>query len=157
LTLARAELEALYRKEKDAKVKERLFLVMRVGGDGQIPARVAEEEMHRNRSWASYWLERFSEEGVEGLKDKPRSGRPPRLSEEVQVEIKREISSRKQGWTTEQVTQLIEERGHVKYHFTHIYRLMHRWGFKEKVPQRRHVNTAPIEEKQDFKKRMWSC
>ena len=41
----------------------------------------------------------------------------------------------------------------MKYHFTHVYRLMHRWGFKEKVPQRRHVNTAPMEEKEDFKKR----
>ena len=69
------------------------------------------------------------------MSDKPREGRPPKLSEEVQTEIKRELSSRKQGWTTEQVTQLIAERGHVRYHFTHVYRLMHRWGFKEKVPQ----------------------
>lgn len=74
------------------------------------------------------------------------------------MEIKREIfSSRKEGWTTDQVTRLIEERGHVKYHFTHIYRLMHRWGFREKVPRRRrHVNTASNEEKLDFKKRTWS-
>jgi transposase len=69
------------------------------------------------------------------------------------MEIKRELHSRKQGWTTEQVTHLIEERGHVTYHFTHVYRLMHRWGFKEKVPRKRHVNTASIEEEQDFKKR----
>ncbi len=149
-------MEALYKKEEDSKVKERLFLVMRVEGDSMLPAHVA-KEMRRSKPWASYWLERFSEEGVDGLRDKPREGRPPKISEEVQMEIKREISSRREGWTTDQVTQLIEERGHVKYHFTHVYRLMHRWGFKEKVPQRRHINTASIEEKQDFKKRMWSC
>ena len=110
------------------------------------------KELHRSRPWTSYWLERYREEGVNGLRDKPREGRPPKLSEEVQMAIKRELSSRKQGWTTEQVTRLIAERGHVRYHFTHVYRLMHRWGFKEKVPRKRHVNTASLEEKGDFKK-----
>ena len=121
-----------------------------------IPARVA-KELHRSRFWTSFWLRRYREGGVEGLNDKPREGRPPKLSKEVQMEIKKEISSRGQGWTTDQVTQLIAEKGKVKYHFTHVYRLMHKWGFKEKVPQRRHINTASIEEKQDFKKRTWSC
>jgi putative transposase len=152
LTLGTGELEALYEDERDPRVKERLLLVVRVEGDGQVPAQVA-RELHRSRPWTSYWLGRYREEGVEGLRDKPRDGRPPKLSGEVQEEIKRELHSRKQGWTTEQVTQLIEEKGHVRYHFTHVYRLMHRWGFKEKVPQRRHVNTASIEEKEDFKKR----
>lgn len=149
------ELEELYRGEEDPSVRERLLLLLRVEGDGMIPARVA-KELHRSRFWTSFWLGRYREEGVEGLRDKPREGRPSRLSEEVQVEIRKELSSRKQGWTTEQVSQLIAERGKVKYHFTHIYRLMHTWGFKEKVPRKRHVNTASREEKEDFKKRTWS-
>lgn len=152
---SRSDLEGFYKDEEDSVVKERLLLVNRVEGDGMVPARVA-KELHRSRFWTTFWLRRYREEGVEGLKDKPREGRPPKLSEEVQMEIKREISSRKQGWTTHQVTQLIEEKGKVKYHFTHIYRLMHKWGFREKIPQRRHINTAPIEEKEDFKKRTWS-
>jgi putative transposase len=149
---SRSDLEDLYRREDDPDVKERLLLVLRVEGDGMVAARVA-KELHRSKFWASFWLARYREEGLGGLSDKPREGRPSKLSEEVQMEIKRELSSRKQGWTTDQVTQLITEKGKVKYHFTHVYRLMHRWGFKEKVPQRRHVNTAPMEEKQDFKKR----
>lgn len=148
---SKSELEQLYRGEEDPGVRERLLLILRVEGDGMVPARVA-KELHRSKFWTSFWLRRYREEGVSGLDDKPRSGRPPKLSEDVQAEIRREISSRKQGWTTDQVTQLIAEKGKVKYHFTHVYRLMHRWGFKEKVPQRRHVNTAPVEEKQDFKK-----
>src|SRR5438105_1124417 len=151
MTASRSKLEELYRVEESSDVKERLLLILRVEGDGMIPARVA-KELHRSRPWTSFWLERYRDKGVDGLKDKPRSGRPSKLSEQVQFEIKRELSSRKQGWTTDQVTQLIAERGKIKYHFTHIYRLMHRWGFKEKVPMRRHVNTASIEEKEDFKK-----
>ena len=156
MTASRSKLEELYRVEESSDVKERLLLILRVEGDGMIPARVA-KELHRSRPWTSFWLERYRDKGVDGLKDKPRSGRPSKLSEQVQFEIKRELSSRKQGWTTDQVTQLIAERGKIKYHFTHIYRLMHRWGFKEKVPMRRHVNTASIEEKEDFKKPVWSC
>jgi putative transposase len=156
MTASRSELEVLYKEEESPDVKERLLLILRVEGDEMIPARVA-KELHRSRPWTSFWLERYQEEGVDGLRDKPRSGRPPKISEKVQLEIKRELSSRKQGWTTDQVAQLIAERGEVKYHFTHVYRLMHRWGFKEKVPQRRHINTASIDEKQDFKKRTWSC
>ena len=153
---SRIELEQLYKGEDDSYVEERLLLILRVEGDGMVPARVA-KELHRSRFWTSFWLRRYREEGVDGLTDKPREGRPSKLSEEIQMEIKRELSSRKQGWTTDQVTQLIAEKGKVKYHFTHVYRLMHRWGFKEKVPMRRHINTASMDEKQDFKKRMWSC
>jgi putative transposase len=151
MTVSRGELELLYKEEESPDVKERLLLILRVEGDRMIPARVA-KELRRSRFWTSFWLRRYREEGADGLKDKPREGRPSKLSDEVQMEIKMELSSRKQGWTTDQVAQLIAERGKVKYHFTHVYRLMHRWGFKEKVPQRRHVNTAPMDEKQDFKK-----
>lgn len=156
MAASRSELEEFYRREDSPDVKERLLLILRVEGDGAIPARVA-RELHRSRPWTSFWLERYREEGLDGLRDKPRSGRPPRMSGEVQAEIRRELSSRKQGWTTEQVTQLIAEKGKVRYHFTHVYRLMHKWGFKEKVPQRRHISTASTEDKEDFKKRTWSC
>ena len=148
----KSELEALYRSEKDPKVKERLLLVLRVEGDGVIPAHVA-GEMHRSRPWTSYWLERFSEKGgVDGLRDKPRSGRPAKLPIEVALQIRKELSESKQGWTTKQVGELIAREGKTSYHYTHVYRLLHRWGFKQKVPRKRHINTASREEKQAFKK-----
>ena len=46
-----------------------------------------------------------------------------------------------------------KKSGGIRYHYTHIYRLMHKWGFKQKVPRKVHVNTASKqEEKEDFKK-----
>ena len=42
--------------------------------------------------------------------------------------------------------------GGIRYHYTHIYRLMHKWGFKQKVPRKVHVNTTSKEEKERFKK-----
>ena len=48
------------------------------------------------------------EEGIDGLKDRPKSGRPPRHTRRDRVyEIKNEVASNRQGWTTKQVEDLI--------------------------------------------------
>jgi len=153
LTISKSELKELYRREEDARVKERLLLILRVEMDGVTPASAA-RELHRSRPWASYWLERFLKEGLNGLRDRPRSGRPSKLRSEVAMKIRGKLSEGKQGWTTRQVQEVIAKMGGgVTYHYTHIYRLLHRWGFKLKVPRRRHINTASKEEKMAFKKR----
>jgi transposase len=70
MTLTRRnEFESLYKKESDSNVKERLFLVMKVEGDGIVPAHVA-KDLHRSRTWASDWLARYHKEGTDGLKDR---------------------------------------------------------------------------------------
>jgi len=145
------ELIKLYKKEANPKVKERLLFVIKVKYDNIIPA-YACDELHRSRPWGSYWWDRFSTQGVMGLKNKPKSGRHPDISKEITHEIKSELASSKQGWSTKQVTDLIITKSGIKYHFTHIYRLMHKWGFKQKVPRKVHVNTASKEEKERFKK-----
>ncbi|MGA8911332.1 MAG: helix-turn-helix domain-containing protein [Nitrososphaeraceae archaeon] len=149
----KSELSYLYRSESEPKVKERLLLVLKVKGNGVIPARAA-KELDRSRTWSTNWLMRYDQEGVHGLKNKPRSGRPPKLSPKIAFEIRRELSANKHGWTTKQVEDLIFKKGggRIKYHYTHIYRLLHKWGFKLKVPRKAHINTASKEEKDVFKK-----
>jgi putative transposase len=152
--LTKSKLVNLYKKEHDSKVKERLLLIIKVREDKQIPFHVV-KEMHRSNPWASDWLKRYDKEGLEGLKDKTKSGRPPDLSEETSYQIKKELKeSNNQGWTTKQVEELIIKKSGIKYHYTHIYRILRKWGFKQKVPRKVHVNTASLEEKEDFKKRM---
>lgn len=149
--LTKSRLESVYRNETDVKVKERLLLILKVKNDGMIPARAA-RELHRSRTWASDWLKRYQEEGVDGLKDRSKSGRPTQIPKEVAVRIRNELLGSKQGWTTKQVRDIIFREGGVRYHCTHIYRILHKWGFKQKVPRKVHVNTASKEEKDDFKK-----
>jgi DNA ligase-1 len=67
MTASRSELEVLYKEEESPDVKERLLLILRVEGDGIIPGRVA-KELHRSRPWTSFWLERYQEEGADGLR-----------------------------------------------------------------------------------------
>jgi transposase len=40
---------------------------------------------------ASDWLARYSKEGIEGLKNRPKSGRPPKLQQEIVLKIKRKL------------------------------------------------------------------
>ena len=152
MTLTRESFERIYRSEQDVKTKERMLLVLNVVYQGMVAAHVA-RDIHRCKAWACEWLKRYHKEGTDGLKSRPKSGRPPELSEEVSYIIKKELKESSQGWTTKQVEEMIVKESGIKYHYTHIYRILRRWGFKQKVPRKVHVNTASQEEKYDFKKR----
>jgi putative transposase len=157
-TILKERFEKIYRSEYDTNVKERMLLVLNVVYYKQIPAQVA-RDLHRSKTWASDWLKRYREEGIDGLKNRSKSGRPPDIPQETIYKIKNELSSSKQGWTTKQVENLIVKKSGIRYHYTHICRLLHKWGFKQKVPRKVHVNTASKEEKEDFKKeqeRYWT-
>jgi putative transposase len=139
-------------KSYDADVRERLLLVRRVREDNEQAARVAEEEFHRSRWWAYKWLKRFDKSGLDGLKDLPRSGRPPEVSEEKFAQIRRELSENPSGWKAKEIMNIIHEKAGVRYHEVHVYRLLHKWCFKLKVPQKRFVSVASKKQKQQFKK-----
>jgi putative transposase len=87
LSLTKASFEKIYRDEEDVKTKERMLLVLNVVYKGKISAHVA-TDLHRNRAWACVWLKRYEKEGLEGLKNKPKTGRPSELSEEDICSIK---------------------------------------------------------------------
>ena len=148
----KASFERSYRIEKDVRVKERMLLVLNVVYYGKVAAQVA-REIHRSRSWACQWLKRYDRQGLDGLKDIPKSGRPTELPEEIEYEIKTILTDSNQGWTTKQVEELITKESGIRYHSNHIYRILRRWGLKQKVPRKVHINTASAEEKDEFKKR----
>ena len=110
-----------YKRESDADVKERILLVLNVVYDKHIPAQVA-RDLHRSRTWASDWLKRYREEGIEGLKNRTKSGRPPEIPQEIVYKIKSKLSSSKQGWTTKQVNDIIDRESgiHTTITFTSI-------------------------------------
>jgi transposase len=110
----------LYKKENVQEVKERLLLlVIRVREDSQIPFRIVKEMHNRSNPWASNWLKRYEEEGIEGLQDRTKSGRPFELTEEIEYQTKKELKENNKGWTTKQVEELIVKNGGIKYHYTH--------------------------------------
>ena len=134
----------MLKHEPNGNVGERILLVRRVTSDNG--------DITLGRVWAYKWLERFDKEGLEGLKDKPRSGRPPDVPEDKLSKIRSELSENPSGWKAKEIMNIIQRRTGVRYHEVHIYRLLHRWGFSPKVPTKRFINTASNEEKKQFKK-----
>ena len=58
MSIARAAFERVYRAQKDARVKERMLLVLNVVYHGKIAAH-ATREIHKSKGWASQWLKRY--------------------------------------------------------------------------------------------------
>lgn len=144
-------LEDAYKNEKDARVKERILLVMYVKIDRKIPAHAA-KELHRVKSWAYKWLDRYGADGIEGLRDKQRTGSPPKVSAKVMMKVRKELISYPYGWKTREVMRLIYKRTGVTYSETHIYRLLHKWGFRHKVPLKRSINSDLCRRRRSLKK-----
>ena len=105
MTITKTSFERLYQIEKDVKVKERMLLVLNTVYHGKVAAQVS-KDIHRSRSWACQWLKRYDNEGISGLKDRPKSGRPG-LSVEIEHKIKTILKESNSGWTTKQVKELI--------------------------------------------------
>ncbi len=147
------ELIQACKNEKDVKTKERSFLVKQVFFDNQIASHVAKNLGHV-RSWPYKWPGRFEEHGMDGLHDRQRTGRPPKMPKDRLVAIERQIAGNPAGWSAKQVMSLIYEKSGVRYHEVHVYRLLHSWGYASKVAQKGFVNSATAREKLWFKKNL---
>ena len=145
------KLDVAYTREKDVDVKERILLVRRIVEDKKNIEDVA-KELHRCRAWVYKWYKRYKDSGLDGLKDKAKTGRPPDVPKDVMIKIRKELADSDTGWDFRQVMDLIYKKTGVRYHEVHIYRLLHKWGFKSKVLQKRFVNTAFKKDKRKFKK-----
>ena len=88
-------------------------MVRRFNSDGKEVAMICKEELHRSKAWAYKcykWLPRFQREGLEGLRDKSRSGRPPDVSEEKLLEIRRELTQNPSGWRANEIMNIIHKK-----------------------------------------------
>jgi len=130
------ELREAYKRETDAKVRERILMVLWLG-EGESSYNVGRRLLCPH-SKVLYWKKRFEKEGIAGLRDKPRSGKPPKLSMESEEHIKQQIGDGT-GWQTKTIRWLIREEAGVAYSERHVVRLMHAWGFEKITPRQRHA------------------
>jgi transposase len=93
------KINILIKKEKDARIKERLQAVLwRLENEDYTEiAKRLKRDIDTIRSWIKKW----NKGGYEGLKDKPKSGRPTVLNKEETQEIVEELNAtEKQGRET---------------------------------------------------------
>jgi len=144
------ELRSAYDLEEDQKVRERLRLISCIM-EGHSAREVA-EIMMVSESKVNYWKRRFRDEGLEGLRERPRSGRPPKVKRWRMERIRRIVEA-KQYWMATDVKRLIHERTGVDYTLMHVTRLLHSWGFSRRKIGKRHVKAASERTVRRFKKK----
>jgi putative transposase len=106
-------LDKAYNDEGDADVKERILLVRRILTDKQHIESVA-QELHKSRAWAYKWYKIHNDKRLDGLKDKPRSGRPPLVNKYLMIKIRKELEDSNTGWDfRQQVMNFIQKRTEV--------------------------------------------
>src|SRR5215218_7766894 len=125
-----AELRVLARRERDGRVGARLLaLANALDGMGRgAAARAAGMDRQTLRDW----VHRYNAEGVEGLRDRPRPGRPCALDEGRQATLKalvlRGPKLERDGciaWRVRDLCELVERRFGVRYSESGIRRVLH--------------------------------
>lgn len=114
-----------------------------------------------NASSVMRWRDRWQVGGEEGLRVRSSPGRPARMSRAEKRRLLRylvrgplEFGWTTDVWTTRRIATLIESKFGIRYHFTHVARLLHALGWSPQKPERRALerNEASI---QKWKETTW--
>ena len=110
---------------------------------GHQPVEVA-RRLGVDRRSVRRWKAAYNKEGMQGIRAKPASGRPPRLDAKQREKLKRlllkgavESGFSTDLWTCPRIAKVIEARFGVRYHVDHIGRLLRSLGWSPQKPQRR--------------------
>jgi len=150
------ELSAAARKEHDRRVKTRILIIryIRQGHSALQAGKV----FALSRTQACMWVHRYNEQGLEGLREGLRSGRPAILKSE-QVDRFKKCLERGPGeeeglsaYRGEDIQQILREKFQADYSLSGTYFLVHRLGFSSLVPRPQHPKSDPEEALAQLKK-----
>lgn len=102
------------------------------------------------RSKVSFWLKQYEEQGVDGLMEGHRTGRPCGLSEKQETRLTDIIESGPTAydflggvWTSPMITRVIKEEFDLAYHPGHVRKILYRLGFSVQRPKRQLAKADP--------------
>ena len=146
-------LKKAYKKEKDGKIRERI-LMMRYSYEEKTSRSIG-DMLQCDHALVLFWKKRYIQEGIEGLKTKPRSGKPKLISPRKEEKLKKLISKDNPAnpWTTKRVCELIKKETKIKYTQRHVQRLLRKWKFNLLVPRPTFWQRASGEEIRRFWKK----
>ena len=111
------------------------------------------------RSRVSQWLKTYEEQGVEGLMEGKRTGRPPLLTDLQKILICDIIDSGPVSyglmsgvWTSKLIAEIIDDEFGVRYHPGHVWKLLQEFGFSVQSPKRLLANADKEKKERWIKK-----
>jgi transposase len=157
-SIQKQALDQLYRTTKAPRVRTRAQMILLSVEQGlkvpQIAAIVRESEATVLR-----WLKRYRAEGLEGLHDAPRPGRPARITAAYRAELLAAVRRRPRSlglpfslWTLQCLVDYLAERTGIRVSDETVRRALKRVGIVLSRPQ--HTISSPDPEYQVKKRRL---
>jgi transposase len=154
----RAQLDRLYRTTKAPRLRTRAQMILLAAEQGfkvlQIAAIVRESEATVLR-----WLKRYRAEGIEGLQDAPRPGRPSPMTEAYKAELLAAVRRRPRSlglpfslWTLQRLVDYLAERTGIRVSDETVRRALKHAGMVLSRPQ--HQISSPDPEYAVKKRRL---
>jgi transposase len=145
----REQLDRLYRTTKAPRLRTRAQMFLLAAEQGfkvlQIAAIVRESEATVLR-----WLKRYRAEGVEGLQDAPRPGRPSPMTEAYQAELLAAVRRRPRSiglpfslWTLQRLVDYLAERTGIRVSDETVRRTLKHAGIVFSRPQQKISSPDP--------------
>ena len=121
-----------------------------------LPVHVVAGRLHVDRRSVRRWKRAHRRQGRAGLRARPASGRPPKLSPAQRHRLARLVMAGPEAagyltglWTCRRIVDLIRRQFKVVYHPDHVGRLLRACGFSPQRPQPR------AKERDDRRVRDW--
>lgn len=121
-----------------------------------IPVHAVADRLGVDRRSVRRWKRAHRRQGPAGLRARPASGRPPKLTSEQRQRLTRLVIAGPEAagyatslWTCRRIVDLIRQHFHVVYHPDHVGRLLRACGFSPQRPQPR------AKERDDQRVRDW--
>ena len=152
--LDNTDFKSLAKKQKSVQMKMRLLALSHFQ-EGHSRTQIA-KFLKVSRTSVNRWVQVYLEEGLAGLEEKPRSGRPAFLTETQREQLAKFIESNAKNPDGGRLTgadihaYIIKEFGK-HYHSDSVYYLLKRMGFSWITSRSRHPKQSD-EIQEDFKK-----
>lgn len=141
------ELDELYRKTKDPRLRTRAQMVLLSAERGRKAEEIA-EIVRESHATVLRWLKRYMMEGSEGLKDAPRPGKPPTTTDEYRQRLLEAVRRRPRSlgleysmWTLQRLADYMAEQTGVRLSTETVRRELKKGGIVLSRPQ--HTITSP--------------
>jgi transposase len=136
----RRDLRRLTKTDPDPRVRRRAQALLLVE-HGQSTASVA-RLFHTSAYRVHVWEERFSSAGREGLADRSRGGRPPKLTADDRAFVEEALDRGPQAyglpitvWTLRDLQALLQRERGVAVSVVTVHRVVHALGFRSRRPR----------------------
>lgn len=141
------ELRRLGREQTSGRMASRMFAIANVL-DG-LSREDAATHAGMERQCLRDWVHRFNAEGVAGLADLPRKGRPRRMHEEIEKAFCERVDKGPDGetdklvrWRRVDLQEWLKSEHTINYHERSIGKILKRLGYS-------HVTTRPVNPEND--------